>query len=304
MLRITQHRRVFYIFSAILMSASLAAWLTWGLKPGIDFTGGSMLEIDFSKSRPTTDSVSAIANASTGDTDTTVQLLGNTSLVLRMPPLEEKAHQKLVADLKKDFEKDGAVLTEKRFESIGPVIGEELRKKTIYAVITAILAIVLYITYVFRKVSYPVASWKYGIATIVALCHDVVIPVGVFSALGHFHGVEVGAWIVTALLTVLGFSVHDTIVVFDRIRENLARSNRESFEEVVNRSMNETLGRSLNTSLTVLLVLITTYIFGGETIKDFILTMIIGIAAGTYSSIFVASPILVSWQLLDAKKRR
>lgn len=304
MLRITQHRRVFYIFSGILMSASLASWLMWGLKPGIDFTGGSMQELDFSKARPTAEAVSVSANASTGTTDTTVQPLGANGLVLRMPPLEEKAHQKLLADLKKDFEKDGDVLTEKRFESIGPVIGEELRKKTIYALIIAILAIVLYITYVFRKVSYPVASWKYGVATIIALCHDVIIPVGVFSALGHFADVEVGAWIVTALLTVLGFSVHDTIVVFDRIRENLSRSNRESFEEVVNRSMNETLGRSLNTSLTVLLVLITTYVFGGESIKDFILTMIIGIAAGTYSSIFVASPILVSWQLWDAKKRR
>ncbi len=304
MLRITQHRRVFYIFSGIVMTASLAAWLLWGLKPGIDFTGGSMLELDFSKGRPTTEAMASAADASIGGTEAAVQPLGETGLVLRMPPLDEKAHQKLVADLKKAFEKDGDVLTEKRFESIGPVIGAELRKNTIYAVVFAILAIVLYITYVFRKVSYPVASWKYGVATIVALCHDVVIPVGVFSALGHFAGVEVGAWIVTALLTVLGFSVHDTIVVFDRIRENLSKANRESFEDVVNRSMNETIGRSLNTSLTVLLVLITTYVFGGESIKDFILTMIIGIAAGTYSSIFVASPILVTWQLIEAKKRR
>lgn len=303
MLRITQHRRVFYVFSGILMAASLAAWLLWGLKPGIDFTGGSMLEIDFSKSRPATEALVIGANASIADAETTIQTLGETGVVLRMPPLDEQAHQKLLADLKSVFEKDGVTVTETRFESIGPVIGEELRKKTIYAVATAILAIVLYITYVFRKVSHPVSSWKYGIATIVALCHDVVIPVGVFSVLGHFMGVEVGAWIVTALLTVLGFSVHDTIVVFDRIRENLSHANRESFEGVVNRSMNETIGRSLNTSLTVLLVLITTYVFGGESIKDFILTMIIGIAAGTYSSIFVASPILVSWQLWGAKKR-
>ena len=303
MLRITQHRRVFYVFSGILMAASLAAWLMWGLRPGIDFTGGSMLELDFSKSRPTAQQLADGANASIGASETTVQPLGETGMVLRMPPLEEKAHQKLVADLKTDFEKDGVTIEEKRFESIGPVIGEELRKNTIYAVVFAILAIVLYITYVFRKVSYPVASWKYGVATIVALCHDVIIPVGVFSVLGHFFHVEVGAWIVTALLTVLGFSVHDTIVVFDRIRENLSHANRESFEDVVNRSMNETLGRSLNTSLTVLLVLLTTYVFGGESIKDFILTMIIGIAAGTYSSIFVASPILVSWQLWNGKKR-
>ena len=303
MLRITQHRRLFYVFSGIIMTASLASWLTWGLKPGIDFTGGSMLELEFSGERASTEEIVSAAGESIASNEVTAQPLGEDGLVLRMPPIDENAHQELLKDLKAGFEKDGATLTEKRFESVGPVIGEELRKKTIYAVVTAILAIVLYITYVFRKVSHPVASWKYGACTIVALAHDVIIPVGVFSALGHFHDVEVGAWIVTALLTVLGFSVHDTIVVFDRIRENLAHARRERFEEVVNRSMNETLGRSINTSLTVLLVLATTYVLGGESIKDFILIMIIGIAAGTYSSIFVASPLLVSWQLRDAKKR-
>jgi preprotein translocase subunit SecF len=303
MLRITQHRRLFYVFSGILMAASLASWVTWGLKPGIDFTGGSMLELEFSAQRPSIDALVAEAEGSIGSSETTAQPLGESGIVLRMPTLDESEHQELLKDLKAAFEKDGATITEKRFESIGPLIGEELRKKTIYAVGLAILAIVLYITYVFRKVSHPVASWKYGACTIVALAHDVIIPVGVFSALGHFHDVEVGAWIVTGLLTVLGFSVHDTIVVFDRIRENLSHGRRESFEEIVNRSMNETLGRSLNTSLTVLLVLATTYVLGGESIKDFILIMLIGIAAGTYSSIFVASPLLVSWQLRDAKRR-
>ena len=303
MLRITQHRKKFFVFSGLLMGLSLAAWLAWGLKPGIDFTGGSMMEIDYGASaRPSAQAVAATADKALGLSDVTVQPLGTNSMVLRMPPIDETAHQKLFAELKTASASSTAV-TEARFESIGPVIGDELRKMTIYAVFAAILAIVLYITYVFRKVSYPVASWKYGIATIVALCHDVIIPVGVFSALGHFRGVEVGAWMVTALLTVLGFSVHDTIVVFDRIRENLAQARREGFEDVVNRSMNETLGRSLNTSLTVLLVLLATYFLGGETIRDFILTMIIGIAAGTYSSIFVASPLLVSWQLHDSKRR-
>src|SRR5690349_14668179 len=168
MLRITQHRRLFYVFSGIIMAASLAAFLMWGLKPGIDFTGGSMLEVDFSKSRPTTEALAAAADASIGSQEASAQPLGESGLVLRMPPLDEKAHQKLVKDLKDGFEKDGVVMTEKRFESIGPVIGEELRKKTIYAVAFAILAIVLCITYVFRKVSYPVSSWKYGVATIVA----------------------------------------------------------------------------------------------------------------------------------------
>lgn len=285
------------------MAASMAAWMMWGLKPGIDFTGGSMLELDFSASRPATEDLVKTTKESIGNSEVTAQPLGENGIVLRMPTIDENTHQELLQDLKTDFEKDGSTLIEKRFESIGPLIGAELRKKTVYAIIVAILAIVLYITYVFRKVSYPIASWKYGLCNIVALIHDVMIPIGVFSVLGHFFDVEVGAWIVTALLTVLGFSVHDTIVVFDRIRENLSHGRRESFEEVVNKSMNETLGRSFNTSLTTLLVLIMTYVFGGESIRDFILVMIIGISAGTYSSIFVASPLLVTWQLWDAKKR-
>jgi preprotein translocase subunit SecF len=303
MLPITRHRRKYYAFSALLTGLSLAAWLMWGLKPGIDFTGGSLMELEFSGTRPGVEEVVAAATVSTGSEELTGQPLGETGIVLRMPPIDEPTHQKLTADLKTAYEKDGVTLEEKRFESIGPLIGEELRKKTIYAIVGAIVAIVLYITYAFRRVSHPVASWKYGAATVVALAHDVIIPVGVFSALGHYHGVEVGAWVVTALLTVLGFSVHDTIVVFDRIRENLSKSRRETFEEVVNRSLNETLGRSINTSLTVLLVLFATYFLGGETIKDFVLTMIIGIGTGVYSSIFLASPLLVSWHLRDAKKR-
>ena len=303
MLRITHHRRKYYALSILLTGLSLAAWMTWGLKPGIDFTGGSLLEVEFTGARPGTEEVVATAIASTGKQELTAQPLGESGMVLRMPPIEETEHQKLNADLKAAYEKDGVTIEEKRFESIGPLIGEELRKKTVYAIVGAIVAIVLYITYAFRRVSHPVASWKYGAATVVALAHDVLIPVGVFSFLGHYHGVEVGAWIVTALLTVLGFSVHDTIVVFDRIRENLARARRESFEEVVNRSLNETLGRSINTSLTVLLVLFATYFLGGETTKNFVLTMIIGIATGVYSSIFLASPLLVTWHLRDAKKR-
>lgn len=303
MLRITHHRRKYYVLSGLLTGLSLAAWLMWGLKPGIDFTGGSLLEIGFSGARQGVEQVVATAAASTGSEELTGQPLGEEGVILRMPPIDETAHQKLLADLKAAHEKDGTALEEKRFESIGPLIGEELRKKTIYALGGAIIAIVLYITYAFRRVSHPVASWKYGAATVVALAHDVIIPVGVFSVLGHFHGVEVGAWVVTALLTVLGFSVHDTIVVFDRIRENLSKARRESFEEVVNRSLNETLGRSINTSLTVLLVLFATYFLGGESIRNFVLTMIVGIGTGVYSSIFLASPLLVSWHLKDSAKR-
>ncbi len=302
MLRITHYRRTYYLFSGLVTGLALAAWLLWGLKPGIDFTGGSLLEIEFSQNRPAIEQVIETAQATFPEEELTAQPLGDSGIVLRMPPIEEVQHQTLLAELRSSFEKDGITLEEKRFESIGPLIGAELRKKTIYALAGAILAIVLYITYAFRKVSHPVASWKYGACTVVALAHDVMIPVGIFSALGHFYGVEVGAWVVTALLTVLGFSVHDTIVVFDRIRENLSHARRESFEEVINRSLNETLGRSINTSLTVLFVLFSAYFLGGESIRNFILTMIIGISVGVYSSIFLGSPLLVTWHLRDSKK--
>lgn len=302
MLRITHHRRIYYTLSGLLTGLSFVAWLVWGLKPGIDFTGGSLLEVEFSQNRPSIEQVVDVAKANIGSQELTAQPLGENGMVLRMPPIEEAEHQKLYAELKRTYEKDGTTLVEKRFESIGPLIGEELRKKTVYAVVGAILAIMLYITYAFRKVSHPVASWKYGACTVVALAHDVIIPVGVFSVLGHFYGVEVGAWVVTALLTVLGFSVHDTIVVFDRVRENLSHAGRESFEEIVNVSLNETLGRSINTSLTVLFVLFSAYFLGGESIRNFILTMIVGISVGVYSSIFLGSPLLVSWHLRQSKK--
>lgn len=303
MLRIIQNRRVFYAVSAALFVACFAALAAWGLKPGIDFTGGSLLELEFvGASRPESDRLVEAVRGVVTEGEIFVQPIGENSAVVRMPNLAEDEHQELLVKLKAEFGKDGASVEESRFESIGPLIGAELRKKTVYAVIGAILAIVLYITYAFRKVSHPIASWKYGVVTVVALLHDVAIPAGLFAYLGHYYGVEVGAWIVTALLTILGFSVHDTIVVFDRIRERLSHRGRESFEELVNQSVNETLARSINTSLTVLLVLAAAYFFGGESIKHFVLAMLVGIGAGTYSSIFVASPLLVSWHLRDKKR--
>ncbi len=215
---------------------------------------------------------------------------------------DEEASVNLVDDesevseenISEDTEEAGVEIIEKRFESIGPVIGGELKKKSVRAIALVLIGIVLYVGWVFRKVSRPVSSWKYGIIALVALFHDIIITLGVFSILGHFYGIEVGMPFVVALLTILGYSVNDTIVVFDRTRENLLRSAWDDFEEVVNRSVNETLIRSVNTSLTTLVVLLAVYFFGGATIQYFILALIIGIVAGTYSSIFIASPLLVS----------
>lgn len=221
-----------------------------------------------------------------------IQPIGAKDMMFRLRDLDEPTHQKISETLKKEF----GQIEEKQFDSVGPVIGRELQRRSIYAVIAVIVAIVLYITWAFRKVSKPVSSWLFGVATIVALLHDVVIPIGAFSYLGHFAGKEVGLLFVTALLTILGFSVHDTIVVFDRVRENLRKWGRGTFEELVNQSVNETIRRSINTSLTVILTLFAIYFVGGESTKDFALALIIGIFAGTYSSIFIASTLLVWWE--------
>ena len=188
-----------------------------------------------------------------------------------------------------------AGLEELRFDSVGPTIGRELKSRSLTAIVIVLLAIVLYIAWAFRKVSKPVASWKYGMAANIALFHDVLITLGVFSVLGHFYGVEINSSFVAAILTVLGYSVNDTIVVFDRIRENLPKSDKD-FEGTVNDSVNQTITRSINTSLTTLLVLLAILFFGGATIRSFVLALSIGVFIGTYSSIFLASPVLVVWE--------
>lgn len=200
--------------------------------------------------------------------------------------------------------KENASIKEKRFDSIGPVIGNELKKSAVWAIVIALIAIVLYIGFAFRKVSFPVSSFKYGIIATIALFHDVIITFGVFAVLGHFYGVEIGISFVAAILAILGYSVNDTIVVFDRTRENLLKSGIDDFEEVVNKSVNETLIRSINTSFTTLIVLAALYLFGGDTIKYFVVALMVGISAGTYSSIFIASPLLVTWQKWDLRRQK
>ena len=193
------------------------------------------------------------------------------------------------------IEDSSSQIEELRFDSVGPTIGQELKNKSVTAFIIVLIAIVLYIAWAFRKVSKPVASWKYGLSAIIALFHDVIIVLGVFAVLGEFYGVEINSAFVAAILTVLGYSVNDTIVVFDRVRENLPKSD-DDFEGTVNTSVNNTITRSINTSVTTLIVLLSILIFGGSSIKDFVLALSIGVFIGTYSSIFLASPVLVLWE--------
>lgn len=228
-----------------------------------------------------------------------IQSVGEQDMMLKFQDTSEESHQAVLVrlnQLAKKENKDNSI-EEQRFESVGPSIGAELKTRSLYAIFFVLAAILIYISYVFRKVSRPVASWKYGLAAIIAMFHDAIITVGIFSVLGHFYGIEINTAFVAAILTVLGYSVHDSIVVFDRVRENLPKSDSD-FAGTVNSSLNQTLGRSINTSLTTLLVMTSIVIFGGASIRTFVLALAIGIAIGTYSSIFVASPILVVWEEL------
>ena len=230
--------------------------------------------------------------------DALVQESDDNGYIVRLETIDQTQHDEILAGLEAL-----GVYEELRFESIGPVIGDELKRASLWAVIILLVLIVLYVAWAFRKVSEPVASWKYGMLTIVAAAHDVIIPLGIFAALGHFYGYQVDTAFVAALLTILGYSINDTIVIFDRTRENLV-SNRHSdkaFGEIVNKSVLQSFARSMNTSLTTLLVLLAIFLFGGETTKPFILALIIGVISGAYSSIFLASPLLVWWEKRSQK---
>jgi preprotein translocase subunit SecF len=291
------NRKIFYGISLVLVVASLAFLAVWKLNPSIDFTGGTLIEVQYQGFRPDQSAVTSALSAI--DPDVSVRPSGTDEFVVRMKAIDESAKPAVASALSLN---GTASSTEKSFDSIGPVLGVEALRKAVVSIILVILGIVIYITFAFRKVSEPVASWKYGLVAVVALTHDVVIPLGVFSILGHLAGIEVDTLFVTALLVVLGFSVHNTIVVFDRVRENL-RVNRadKTFEQVVGESISQTFTRSMNTSATVLICLVVLYILGGSVTEHFTLALIIGIAAGTFSSVFIGSPLLVTLEKLQKK---
>ena len=295
---VIKYRKIFYIFSAITILISVASLAIWGLNEGIDFKGGTLIQITYTDARP--ESALVQQEISTIDGKASVRPSGNSDFIIRTRNLSEDEHVAIMNALTQN----GAVkLTVGTYDTIGPILGSELRGKALMAIVFVIIAIVLFITFAFRKVSEPVSSWIYGFIAIIALVHDVVVPVGVFSILGHFKGFEIDTLFVTAILVILGFSIHDTIVVFDRTRENLRinreKNKKEDFADTVGRSVGQTFTRSINTSLTVVLTLLVLYFVGSSTTKDFSLTLLVGIVAGTYSSIFLASPLLVTiakWQ--------
>lgn len=288
---VIKYRNLWFVISGILVVASIVSLATMGLKFGIDFTGGSLLEVDFAAERPLEADV-RVAIEELGFTGVQVQASGEEGLLIRTANLSEEEHQSILTTISEKF----GQAEELRFDSIGPVIGQELRRTALTGLALTLALIGLYIAWAFRKVSEPIASWKYGLLTILAAFHDVLITLGVFSVLGHFYGWEVGTSFVAATLTILGYSINDTVVVFDRTRENLGRHRGQKFEDTVSHSISETFTRSINTSFTTLLALIAIFIFGGESTKPFALALIVGIVIGTYSSILIASPALVAWE--------
>lgn len=333
MINLIKYKKIPFIISGVLFLASVLLVFTIGFKSGIDFTGGSLLEVSFTNNRPTVVEVKDSLSQIDGLGDVVVQPSEDKNMLLRMRFLTEEEHQAVLANLRTNFEvlnnnKNGGLVVdtiggdasvqlvttdlvnenldeslvvenkvlEERIETIGPAISSHMASRSVNAAIAVMVAIILYIAYAFRKVSKPVESWKYGVAAVVALVHDVTITMGVFVLLGKFLNVEVGIPFVVALLTILGYSVNDTIVVFDRVRENLIKRSADNFASMVNLGVNQTFSRSINTSFTTLIVLFALFLFGGESIKYFALALIVGIGFGTYSSIFLASPLLVVFE--------
>ncbi len=292
-MNIIGNKHIFLSISAALLIAAIAMITIFGFKQGIDFVGGTSWQIRLEK-KPGAAAVQQLLAQEFKLTEITALYEPTTkSIILRVPELSEGLHAQYRATLQKNF----GAMEELNYETIGPSIGGELRRKALYAFLGVLIIISLYIAFAFRTVSRPVSSWKYGLVTLITLFHDALIPLGLIAFLGWLHGVEMGTNLIIAILVVIGFSVHDTIVVFDRIRENISREKGSSFNfaTLVNTSVNQTMIRSINTSLTLVLILLTLLLFGSTNLFYFVLTILVGTVIGTYSSIFIASPLLVLW---------
>lgn len=292
-MNIMKYKKIWFAISALIIIPGVISIALWGLKLSIDFTGGSLMEIQGTKDSA---KVTEIAK-NEGAEVSSIQKTGGAALIIRTKEMPEDTHRKVKKKLEEELK-----VTETRFETVGPTVSADITRKAFLLIGAASVLIVLFLAYSFRKVPKPVSSWQFGVCAIITLLHDVLVMLGIFSILGHFFHIEVDSMFVVAALTVIGFSVHDTIVVFDRIRENLLRRGSEDFEELANDSIMETFSRSLNTSFLTLLVLLALYLLGGETTKVFVLALLIGIATGTYSSIFNAAPMLVVWQNWKRKR--
>ncbi len=300
---IVRHRLAFFSITAAVVLAALVSVAVYGLHLSIDFTGGTLVQVSYDGARPDAGSVTQALTAA-GFENISLREYGANGYTLRTQTLTDAQRAGLVTT----FSQEGDTAHVDQLTEIGPTIGTELRDKSVSAIGLVLVCILLFIAFAFRKVSKPISSWVYGLIALVTLVHDVIIPVGFYAALAHFTSAEVDALFVTAVLTVLGFSVHDTIVVFDRVRENLRvnqdKGRREPFEETAGRALSQTFVRSVNTSLTVLITLLVLFFIGPASTKDFALTLLVGIIGGTYSSIFLATPLLVQVEAWRSAKQK
>jgi preprotein translocase subunit SecF len=298
-MNIIGHKNWYFALSLLVLIPGIIALFLWGLNLSIDFTGGSRLTLVF-KDNVTKNNVELVDKTLKAQQIKVASIEKSNKLIfVRTSPMDSAQNNKFMNELLKEF-KDAR---QQEFETVGPTIGKETTFNALKAVLISSILIILYITWSFRQVPKPASSFRFGVCAIIALIHDVLAVVGIFAILGHFFNVEIDSLFVTALLTIIGFSVHDTIVVFDRIRENLRKIGGSDFSKTVNESIIQTIGRSLNTSLTVVLVLIALLLFGGESIRWFAVALLIGIISGTYSSIFNAAPLLVLWQEISDKRQ-
>ncbi len=302
-MQLQRFQKYLFVLPAVAMVLSIGALIVWGLKPGIDLAGGSLLEVEYPNGRPEIALVQEKVNTLDFG-EVRIQPSGEQDFMFRQRALSDAEKNTFDETLGSFGE-----IREIQYTSIGPSIGAELIRKAWWAIALVSFSTILFIAFAFRHISKPVSSWKYGFVAIVTLLHDIIIPTGLFAYLGHVRGAETGVLFIVALLTILGISINDTIVIFDRIRENLQRNEKkgkkESFADVVWHSITQTLTRSVNTSVTVIIMLIALFVYGPESTKDFSLVLIVGMIAGTYSSIFLASPMLVQlekWQPKEDKK--
>jgi len=279
--------KIFLAVSGVLITAALVSLILWGLKPGIDFTGGTIMELTYKGQAPTADNINnQLKDLNLGQID--IRYAGSQDVILRFKEINEETHQAILQKLNQPLEIS--------YESIGPTIGRELTAKARTAVILVILVILIYIAWSFRRLSKVIKkgeSWRYGAGAILAAVHDVLVMLGLFAVLGHFRGTEINSAFIVAILTVLGYSINDTIVVYDRIRENLLIDGWRDFKGTVNRSLNEVIVRSLGTTITTVLAILAVFLFGGDSIRDFALAMMVGISTGAWSSIAIATPFLL-----------
>lgn len=290
-----KYSKFYYLLSGILALTAIVLLVRFGLKFGIDFTGGTIWELEFEKRPDNPQIEEKLAKFNLGEK--IIQPTEERGVIFKFKEIDENTHQEILSSLG-----EISKVEEKRFESIGPTIGLELRQKALILIMISLLCMLLYITVAFKGIGRPISSFQYGLISVATLGFDILIPIGLFSYLGNFHNIQVTVPIIAALLTVLGYTMNDKIVVFDRIRENLIRGRGKNFEELVNRSLNEILSRSLTTGSCSIFMLLSIFLFGGITLKYFALALILGILTGTYSSLFLASPLLISW--LKWKERK